>query len=338
MDRVAVQFLLLSAPASSANMSHKNKFKRWNPFQRPLVETPPATDAPPKERAQIEQLIANGKAGVAVDIAKAVHKRLRIAASEALLVDAYVARISDLAARKLDVDANALLSQVQERHPTSRDRLREVAVTLKARTGDIDALLGLLADASLLPETRAGIERRIRDTAGDPARIARCEALPPEHPLRVAAAAVVSALEAVTSGPVSAERLALPRISRQRPLAPGQMVLRAIQAVYGNQDELCEKYLTAVEPTAAAARLVPALRAMIGQRQKLTPAAEALIKQAGGGLAALRATLVSLDLALDKKNHVQTLQETLKAVTLCKEVRSEEHTSELQSPMYLVCR
>src|ERR1035438_10191458 len=139
-------------------MSPKNKFKRWNSFQPPLLETPPATDVPPKERAQVEQLIANGKAGVAVDIAKAVHKRMHIAASEALLVDAYVARISDLAGRKLDVEANALLSQVQERHPTSRDRLREVAATLKARTGDIDALLGLLADASLLPRSE---ERRV---------------------------------------------------------------------------------------------------------------------------------------------------------------------------------
>ena len=301
-------------------MSLKNKFKRWNFFEPPLLETSPATDVPPKERAQVEQLIANGKAGVAVDIAKGVNKRLRIAASEALLVDAYVARISELAERKLDAEANALLTQVQERHPSSRERLREVAATLKARTGDIEALLGLLADASLPPETRAGVERRIRDTAGDPARISRCDALPPEHPLRVAAAAVVGALEAVTSGPVSAERLALPEISRQSPLAPWKMVLRAIQAFYGNQDELCEKYLAAVEPTAAAARLVPALRATIGQRQKLTPAAEALVKQAGGGPPQLRATLVTLDQALDKKNHAQTLQEIGKAVTLCKEV------------------
>jgi hypothetical protein len=198
--------------------------------------------------------------------------------------------------------------------------LREVAATLKARTGDIEALLGLLADASLPPETRAGAERRIRDTAGDPARISRCDALPPEHPLRVAAGAVARALEAVTSGPVAAERLALPEVSRQSPLAPWKMVVRAIAAFYGNQDELCEKYLASVEPSAAAARLVPALRATIGQKQKLTPAAEALVKQAGGGLAALRAMLVSLDLALDKKNHAQTLQEIGKAVRLCKEV------------------
>ena len=136
----------------------------------------------------------------------------------------------------------------------------------------------------------------------------------------MAAGAVVRALEAVTSGPVAAESLALPEISRHSPLAPWKMLLRAIQAFYGNEDELCEKYLAAVEPTAAAARLVPAVRAMIGQKQKLTPAAEALVKQAGGGFAALRATLVTLDQALDKKNHTLALQEMGKAVTLCKEV------------------
>src|ERR1035437_1452132 len=62
--------------SQAGNMSLKKKFKRWIPFQEPLLEMPPATDVPPKERAQVAQLIANGKAPVAVDIAKAVHKRL----------------------------------------------------------------------------------------------------------------------------------------------------------------------------------------------------------------------------------------------------------------------
>src|SRR5664280_1069846 len=301
-------------------MSLKSKFKRWIPFQQPLLEVPPATDVPPKERAQVAQLIANGKAGVAVDIAKAVHKRLGNAASEELLVDAYVARICSLAERSLDAEARTLLELVQGRHPSARDRLREVAATLKARGGDMQALLELLADPSLPAEKRAGIETGIRDAAGDPARIWRCDALPPEHALRVAAGAVVGALEAVTSGPVAAELLALSEISRHSPLAPWKMMLRAIQAFYGNEDALCEKYLAAVEPSAAAARLVPAVRAMIGQKQKLTPAALALLKQAGGGLAALEATLVTLDQALDKKNQTLALQEMGKAVTLCQQV------------------
>jgi hypothetical protein len=301
-------------------MSHKNKFQRWNPFQRPLLETPPATDVPPKERAQIEQLIANGKLGFAVDLAKQLHKRFGNAASEELLVGAYAARILSLAERDLDAEARALLELVEERHPTSRDRLREVAATLRARGRGVEGLLEVLADPSLPAEKRAGIEARIRDAAGDPALISGCAALPAEHPLRVAAAAVVGALEAVTAGPVSAERLALPEISRQSPLAPWKMVVRAIAAFYGNQDELCEKFLAAVEPTTAAVRLVPPLRAMIGQRQKLTGAAEALVKQAGGGAPQLRATLVTLDQALDKKNHAHALQEIRKAVTLCQEV------------------
>src|SRR5450759_1456321 len=301
-------------------MSLKSKFKRWIPFQESLLEIPPATDVPPKERAQVAQLIANGKAPVAVDIAKAVHKRLGNAASEELLVDAYVARISSLVERSLDAEARTLLELVRERHPSSRDRLREVAATLKARGGDMQALLELLADPSLPAEKRTGIETRIREAAGDPARIWRCDALAPEHALRVAAGAVGRALEAVTSGPVAAESLALPEISRTSPMAPWKTMLRAIQAFYGNQDELCEKYLAAVEPTAAAARLVPALREMIGQKQKLSPAAVALVKQAGGGLAALKSSLVTLDQALDKKNQTLALQEIGKAVTLCKEV------------------
>src|ERR1039457_1755655 len=127
-------------------MSLKSKFKGWNPFQQPLLEVSPATDIPPKERAQVEQLIANGKCGVAVDIAKQVYKRFGNAASEALLVEAYVARISELAERKLDAEAGTLLDQVRQRYPTSKERLREVAAILKARNGGIEALLELLAD------------------------------------------------------------------------------------------------------------------------------------------------------------------------------------------------
>jgi hypothetical protein len=300
-------------------MSRANKFKNWNPFQKPQPGSSPAAEVTPNERAQVEQLIANGKAGHALDVAKEVHKRVRNAASEELLVAAYTARILSLAERGLDVEANALLALVRERHVSSHDRLREVAAILKARTGGIEGLLELLADPALTAEKRTGIENRIRGAADDPARIARCEALPPEHALRVAAAAVVRVLEAVTSGPVTADALALPEISRTSPLAPWKMLLRAIQVFYAHQDELCEKYLAAVEPAAAPARLVPALRAMIGQRQALTPAAGALVKQADGGLTALRTTLATLDQALDKENRTLALQEIGKAVTLCQE-------------------
>ena len=304
-------------------MSRKNRFKGWSPPQPSSLGAAPAADVPPGDRAQVEQSIANGKFGFATEIARQVHKRLGNAASEGLLVDAYAARISSLAERNLDVEARALLEQVEQRHPTFRDRLREVAANLKARLGGVEGLLELLADASLTAEKRVSIEARIRFVAGDPVRIARCEALPPEHPLRVAAAAVVAALGAVTSGPVSAESLALPEISRQSPLAPWKMLIRAIHGFYNNEHALCEKYLSTVEPASAAARLAPAVRAMMGQRHALTPAAEALVGQAGGQSLRLRSALAGVDQAFDRKNNGQALQEMSNAVSLCRELRPD---------------
>ncbi len=306
-------------------MSQKKKFKPANPAVQPLlVGIPAATGVPAKEQAQIKQLIANGKHGVAVDIAKQVHKRMRNAASEELLVDAYVARIQNLGERNLDKEASALLERVRAEHPACGARLCEAAATLKARTGEIEALLELLAAAELPAEARTSVELAIRGAAYDPGRIASCDVLPPEHPLRIAAAAVARALEAVTSGPAAPETLALPEISRQSPLAPWKMMVRAIAAFYGGDHALCEKCLASVELGAGPARLVPALRALLGDKQAaLTPAARELIKQVGGGDAALETALAHLDQALDKKNVPLALQEIERAVALCKDARPE---------------
>ena len=64
----------------------------------------------------------------------------------------------------------------------------------------------------------------------------------------------------------------------------------------------------------------PAARALMGQKQKLTSVAELLVRKAGGGYAALRATLANLDQALEKNNQGLVLREIGRAVTLCKEV------------------
>jgi hypothetical protein len=80
-------------------MSHESKHKRWNPFHAAPQAGRAIAEVAPKERAQVEQLIANGKHGFAVDVAKQVHKRVGNAASEELLVCAYAARIISLAER-----------------------------------------------------------------------------------------------------------------------------------------------------------------------------------------------------------------------------------------------
>jgi molecular chaperone GrpE (heat shock protein) len=92
-------------------MSHNYKPNQVKPVQSALFEMPPAA-VHPKERERVEQLIAGAKSGLAVDFAKDVHKRRQSAASEALLLDAYGARILSLLERSLDREAKALMELV----------------------------------------------------------------------------------------------------------------------------------------------------------------------------------------------------------------------------------
>ena len=62
---------------------------------------------------------------------------------------------------------------------------------------------------------------------------------------------------------------------------------------------------------------------MMGRKQTLTPTAEALVKQAGGGSMALRAALAGLDQAFDRKNYGLAFQEMSKAVGICREARPD---------------
>ena len=296
-----------------------NKRSDRQPVQELLLEVPPATDVPAKERAQIAQLIANGKLGFALDIAKQVHKRCNNAASEALLVDAYVARISSLAERNLEREAMALIDLIRQRYPKAAARLRDVMAVFDARKGAPDALLELLEDPACPAEKRAAIAQSIRRDVTDLLSLSRSSALGPEHPLRTGAAALAKALEAVTSGLVEDQALAFPEISHRSPLALWKTLLRAIAAFYRRDDELCEKCLAAIEPDAAAARLAPALRALMGQTPALTPAALSLVNQVGGNVEALRSALQRLDQALGRNNKPLALQEIRNAVAACKQ-------------------
>lgn len=62
--------------------------------------------------ASVRQLIANGKAKAAVETAKEIHKAQATAASEALLVDAYAARIQSLIDRNLAGEAAGALKEL----------------------------------------------------------------------------------------------------------------------------------------------------------------------------------------------------------------------------------
>jgi hypothetical protein len=68
-------------------------------------------------RPHVEDLLARGKTRDAVEAAKRLYKETRSVEAEALLVDAYAARIRALIATGMSREARELASLVVERHP-----------------------------------------------------------------------------------------------------------------------------------------------------------------------------------------------------------------------------
>lgn len=237
----------------------------------------------PAAEASIRGLIASGDHQNALERAKAVHKSCGTAASEALLVDAYAERIRSLLRRELAIEARALVDLVRKRYPRSAKRLDGLSSHAARRPVSTADLVAPLADPDLAPDRRSAIEQAIKRDLVDLAQLARCEALPAGHSLRLAAAALEGALAAVTSGPVAEETLRLPEVSRRSPLAPWKPLVRAIASFYATDDEACRQHLEAIEADSAPSRLVPAIGAMLGgDGAALTPAAAALRAQVGG--------------------------------------------------------
>ena len=249
------------------------------------------------EAAEISRLIACGECKAAVDAAKQLHKRLGTPASEALVVDAYAARLRSLADRKLWLEAAALLQIVQQRYHQARDRLKEIQLSLSVRGGKLEDLLRPLNDTALSPERRSLIETAIRQDVDDLSALARCSSLPENHLLRKGAASVIQVINAVTSRLVTDEELALPEVSRRGPLAPWKLLVRAMACFYRHDDEGCERCLAAIDPESVPARLAQVLRAMQGDSTEagLTPVEARLLAYVTGQRKLLHHALESLD-------------------------------------------
>jgi hypothetical protein len=136
----------------------------------------PTTDS--AEETSIRQLIGNGKSKTALDRAKDLHKSKGSAATEALLIDAYAARIQALLDQNMALEAKSLLELVRDRFPGAKARLEAVSATSAARAGALDELLAPLTNPALSAESRAAIEQAIQNTVAELAAIAACPALP----------------------------------------------------------------------------------------------------------------------------------------------------------------
>jgi hypothetical protein len=251
------------------------------------------------EETSIRQLMAHGKSKTALDRAKDLHKNLGSIASEALLIDAYATRIQSLLDQNLTQEAKSLLELVCGRYPAAKPRLAALSAKSSARAGAMDELLGPLADAELSADRRAAIEQEVQNGIVDLAAIADCAALPADHSLRVAAGAIDRAFAAATSGTVTDEQIALPEVSRRSPLGSWKLLARAIAYFYRGEDDACRECLGAIKPESVPARLIPAMRSMLGAKPAapLTPLEVALVSRTTESSAGLRTELEKLDRA-----------------------------------------
>ena len=264
--------------------------------------------------------MSEGKHKSALEKAKTAHKRVGSTGSEALLLDAYVARIEGMLRTGMAAEANALTDLVRSRYPSASARVDGLAGRVAARTGKLGDLLAPLADPNVSKERRADIETTVRREVVDPAAIADCAALPADHPLKRSAAAIAKALTAVTSGPVSDDDIVMAEVSRRGPLASWKALIRAIACFYQGDDGACEKWLTMIDADSAPARLAPAMRTMIdtATSDKLKPKALALAAKVGGDLGAMRTSAEAFDRiwASETSNRRNgAIREVLKACT-----------------------
>ena len=274
----------------------------------------------PGAEASVRQLIANGKYKVAVETAKEIHKAQASSASEALLVDAYAARIQSLIDLNMAAEAKALLELVRERYPSARERLTGRNGSTGRDAGRLEELVRPLNDPELSAERRAAIEAAVAYQTVDIGTLAECAALPAEHPLRTAAGALQRAFLAVTGGPVGEDVTELPEVSHRSPLAPWKLLVRGIACFYRGEDEACRRYVEAIKPESAPARLVPALQAMLGGKPAgLTAAAAALVSATTSDPVALPKALEALDKAFDAHQEGTVLRGIREAVRACGE-------------------
>lgn len=272
----------------------------------------------PPESVEVRRLIAKGNSKSALDAAKQLYKSQPTPATEAVLVEAYLARARSLMDHDMDQEAEALLAMVRERYPLSVGLLN---AALPPQGTRLEELVRPLADPALAEEKRAAIERELRATMADPGALAACGALPPDQPLRAGARLVSKALAAATSGPVDDAVLELREISRRSPLAPWKPLLRAIACFYGHDDAGCERNLAAIDADSAPARLAPVLRSLIAQEagDGLKPAAANLAKRVGGSLAGLCEALQNLETAVIEDDQRVVLQAVREAVSFAQQ-------------------
>ena len=276
------------------------------------------------EADEVGRYVAANDTRAAVKKAKAIHRRLATAESEAFLVDTYAARIRAMASAGLAAEAEALTDLVRTRYACGAERLADGQDAREPRDQSLGAWLEELARPELTSQRRWQIEERIRREAADLPGLAGCEHLPAGHPLRRQAAALWEAFEAVTTGTVEDERIALREVPRRSPLADWKLLVRAIACFYRQEDDACRRLLGAMNPTSAAARLADPLRAMLaGSADAAAGPAAALASAVAGSDRTLRRALGKLEGLFQREDTRKVYGAIRQAVESCGRARPE---------------
>ena len=318
-------------------MSRKTKSRKRRKDAKGHVSAGPAPPAgdrkeigsyaslPADQVSQVRRYIAQGDTKSAVKQAKRVHSGSSTADSEALLLEAYEARIDGMRKRGLAIEANSLVGMLETTYASAKARFRATRLRLAAAAGDVETLAGVLNDPQLSPERRLTAEDAIRRELTDLSALARCDALGADHPLRGAARALVEAMEAVTRGPAPDADVALPEVSRRSPLAAWKLLVRAIACFYRHDDAACARFLDAIDGDSVAARLVPAVRAMLdgGNGQALRAPASQLARSVTGDDDRLRRSLRELEAAFTAGDTREIFDAIRQSVRDCAQTRPE---------------
>jgi len=281
-------------------------------------QTRPATSTDAEDSAgEVARLIAAGKCKQAVELAKQEYKRCATLETEGRLVQAYLARIEQFQNKGMVEDAQTLVALVRGRFPRHRDRLGRLEVRSAAAGGRVPDLVAPLASGATPPEVRVSVETAVRQHLIDISGLVECDALPADHPLRVAAGAIWRAFGAVTAGPVTDEQIALPEVSHRSPLSGWKMLVRAIAAFYRHDDPGCKRALDAIPADAAVARLAPVLRAMMEKTPIRGGLAAALQAGVCGDDRPLRTALEGIESAFDWKDLSRLTRSIRDAVRAC---------------------
>lgn len=256
--------------------------------------------------AAVRRKLDAGQTQSALQDAKELVRQHADASTDALLLDAYRARIEALTAQGMTREAADLAAIVRQRFPAAARELAGMGEVIQARRGDFSALLAEHVRDDTPAARRAEIDDVLRRTVIDPAHIATHPALPDDHPLRRAAAAAACAFAEAAAGCLSdAARDGLRVIARRSPMVMWRHLAIALDAFHRQDDAAA---LAALQHITADASVAPAagwLRNLLdgaSQPDDPRPLARDLFHRIRDGAADAHAQAIALGDALKRRH------------------------------------